>query len=208
MDALYSSNLTVAGSGISATPSSTACIRHGRSPTDASRPFGSCRSRAIQHLSDADFDGADRLSAIAQARLATTLPPPSSSAELEYGRISQRADSSRRRRLDSQETARKPAVDLGPGLRAWPLHHAKSTCAECHGPRSQGIRRAWCHDPTSIVAGAYSRAEFDAAADQGIAERRPQDQDPASWPAVGRDSFLTFHCRTSATRSLFVSRTR
>lgn len=57
-------------------------------------------------------------------------------------------------------------VDLGPGY-ALGRYITEVTCAECHGPKLEGHKRPGS-PPDLIVAGGYTRAEFERLITTGV----------------------------------------
>ena len=58
-------------------------------------------------------------------------------------------------------------IDLGPG-RALGRYISRVTCAECHGPKLEGSPNGF---PNLVVAGGYTREEFERLMTEGAAPR-------------------------------------
>jgi cytochrome c553 len=159
---LYASNLSVELPHYSSTQID-GMIRHGVHPQR--RTLWGMPSEIFQHLSDQDFlallDYLRTLKPVGQK-----LPPPQFSAQdrkdIASGNYKPAAQLVR-------ETRQELPVDLGPQF-ALGRYIAEVTCAECHGPKLEGNPNApMGHIPNLIVAGAYSRAEFELLMTRGIA---------------------------------------
>ena len=120
-------------------------------------------SENFQHLSDPDLAA---LMAYLRALPATGEPSPppvlgpKAIAEVASGEVKPAADLVR-------ETRDILPVDLGKG-HEFGRYAAAVTCAECHGPELAGRSGG---PPDLIVAGAYSREEFERLITQGDAPR-------------------------------------
>ena len=77
-------------------------------------------------------------------------------------------------------------VDLGPQT-AQGRYITMVTCAECHGPKLEGGPPG--EPPNLIVAGGYSREQFETLMTKGIAADRAQIEKPAH----GRGRARTLH---------------
>jgi cytochrome c553 len=185
---IYASNLTVE------VPEYTdaqldGIIRHGTHPerkTVWAKP-----SEVFQHLSDPDFKA---LLAYLRALkpLGKKLPPPQFSAQdrkdIASGNYKPAAQLVR-------ETSGQFPVDLGQKY-ALGRYITEVTCAECHGPKLEGNPNApMGRIPNLIVAGSYSRAEFERLATKGIAAGNRKINPVMSGVAVTRISHLTPHER-------------
>jgi cytochrome c553 len=148
-------------------------------------------SEIFQHLSDADTK-----TLIAFLRtlkpVGKKLPPPQFSkadkeeiASGEYKPADQLV----------QETKGLAPVDLGPQY-ALGRYITEVTCAECHGPKLEGRPHAPMGKiPNLVVAGAYSRAEFEKLMMQGIAAGNRKINPIMSGVARTRFSHFTPHER-------------
>jgi cytochrome c553 len=85
-----------------------------------------------------------------------------------------------------KETKGKTPIDLGEG-HALGRYITMVTCAECHGPQLKGYEK---DTPDLIVAGAYSRAEFETLMTKGI-PNGPRKLDLMALVAQGRFSRMT-----------------
>src|SRR4051812_4087081 len=138
-------------------------IRHGLQPER--KTLWAMPSQIFQHLSDDDMKA---LIAYLRALkpIGTKLPPPQFSKldkeEIASGKFKPAA------RL-VQETRSQLPIDLGPRY-ALGRYMAEVTCAECHGPKLEGDPDApMGRIPNLIVAGGYTKAEFETLMTQGIA---------------------------------------
>lgn len=78
-------------------------------------------------------------------------------------------------------------VDLGPN-HALGRYTTQVTCAECHGPKLEGMPNG---NPDLIVAGAYSRGEFELLITEGIAKDNRKLKPLMVGVSKGRFSQLT-----------------
>ena len=85
-----------------------------------------------------------------------------------------------------QETRDKTPIDLG-ATHALGRYITMVTCAECHGPRLEGSGK---DTPDLIVAGAYSRAEFETLMTKGV-PNGPRKLDLMAMVAQNRFSRMT-----------------
>ena len=91
-----------------------------------------------------------------------------------------------------RETKGMSPVDLGPS-HALGRYITRVTCAECHGPELKGNER---DTPDLVVAGAYSREEFEKLITQGIPTgNRKLKNELMALVAKTRFSHLTRHER-------------
>jgi cytochrome c553 len=185
---LYASNLTVEVPEYS-DAQLDGIIRHGTHPER--KTVWGMPSDIFQHLSDPDFT-----SLVAYLRtlkpVGTKLPPPQFSKldkeEIASGKFEPAAKLVR-------ETARQLPVDLG-AQHALGRYITEVTCAECHGPRLEGNPEAPMGKiPNLVVAGGYSRAEFERLMMQGIAVGNRKINPIMSGVAVTRFSHFTPHER-------------
>jgi len=159
---LYASNLSIELRGYS-NSQIDGMIRHGVHP-DRKTLWG-MPSEIFQHLSDPDLAG---LMAYLRSLkpVGSKLPPPQFSKldkeEIASGKYKPAAQLVR-------ETANQLPADLGEPY-ALGRYITEVTCAECHGPKLEGNPDAPMGKiPDLVVAGAYSRAEFERLMTQGIA---------------------------------------
>jgi cytochrome c553 len=137
-------------------------VRRGTHPTR--RTVWVMPSHLFQYLSDADMRALTAfLRALPPTGRPTPLPQFSSEdrKEIASGKFKPEVQMVR-------ETAGQRAADLGPKL-ALGRYVAELTCAECHGPTLAGEPG---HPPGTppdlIVAGTYTRAEFERLITQGM----------------------------------------
>jgi mono/diheme cytochrome c family protein len=82
-------------------------------------------------------------------------------------------------------------VDLGP-QHALGRYLTRVTCAECHGPKLEGAPdREPGQPPDLVVAGGYSRAEFENLLTKGVLPRGRQFKNPLM-SEVARERFTHF----------------
>jgi cytochrome c553 len=116
-------------------------------------------SDIFQHLSEADVDALYAYLATLAPLGAPTPPPGPPTAAMKKAI----AEGKAKPIPDYVRLARNQApADLGPG-HALGRYIAMTTCAECHGPKLDGG-----HTPDLIVAGTYSRDEFERLITQGV----------------------------------------
>jgi mono/diheme cytochrome c family protein len=185
---IYASNLSRLVPGYS-DAQIDAIVRRGTHPTRGS--VWVMPSHIFQHLSAADL-----AAVIAFLRsvppTGQPTPPPQFSAldrrEIAAGKYKPEAKFVR-------ETAAKRAPDLGPA-HALGRYIAEVTCAECHRSTLTGEPG---HPPGSppdlVVAGAYSRDEFERLITQGVATGNRTLNPMMAGVATGRFSQLTSHER-------------
>ena len=180
---LWTSNLT------RAIPTMTdaqleAVLRKGVHPT---RPqLWAMPSQIFQHLSDADLAALIAyLRTIKPAGKVHPLPVPGPKAIAQWksGKFPPAADQVRKAEY-------RMLPDLGPGTQQG-RYIVSMTCAECHGGQLEGSVDEEHKVPDLIVAGAYSRAEFETLTTQGIAKDRRKIDELMSTVAKSRFSHLT-----------------
>jgi cytochrome c553 len=182
---LYASNLTVEAREYS-DAQLEGIIRHGVHPERKS--VWGMPSQIFHNLSDADLKAL-----IAYLRtlkpIGKKTPPPQFSAQDkkdiaagQYGPTTQLV-----RKLGGVLPA-----DLGPQV-ALGRYITSVTCTECHGPKLEGDPMS--RTPNLIVAGAYSRADFDKLITQGIPTPKRKLNPMMSGVATTRFSHLTPHER-------------
>jgi cytochrome c553 len=185
---IYASNLTVE------VPEYTdaqldGIIRHGTHPER--KTVWAMPSQIFQHLRDPDFTAL-----IAYLRTlkpqGQKLPPPQFSVQdkkdIAAGRYKPAAQMVR-------ESIGVLPVDLGPS-HALGRYITEVTCAECHGPKLEGDPQApMGRIPNLIVAGGYSRAEFERLMTQGIARGNRKINPVMAGVARTRFSHFTPHER-------------
>jgi cytochrome c553 len=138
-------------------------IRHGIHPQR--RTLWAMPSELFQHLSGEDFSAL--LSYLRTLKpIGTKLPSPQFSkldqAEVASGKFKPSVQV-------VQETRSQLPVDVGPEY-SLGRYMTEVTCAECHGPMLKGNpEAAMGRIPDLVVAGGYTRAEFDKLMTQGIA---------------------------------------
>ena len=161
-------------------------IRHGERVDH--RDVWGMPSEIFQHLSDPDF-------AALTAYLRTLRPgggpdqarlpwAPDAAALIAKGELKPAAQGVVAARA-------KVPPDLGPG-RALGRYITMTTCAECHGPELKGHEG---ETPDLIVAGGYTRAEFDRLITQGIPTGGRKIRAMMSGVALDRFSHLTIQER-------------
>jgi cytochrome c553 len=167
----------------------------GRMLRDAERPSGrivwAMPSHIFQHLSDAD-----EKALLAYLR---TLPPggiptqpmlplePETKALIAKGVIKPEAQM-------VKGTKGQLPIDLG---RQYALgrYITSVTCAECHGPKLEGDPTGPVKVPNLVVAGGYSRADFEKLITQGVPTGNRKLNEMMSDVAKYRFSHLTPHER-------------
>jgi cytochrome c553 len=164
-------------------------IRHGVQPER--RTVWGMPSEIFQHLSDPDFNAL-----LAYLRtlkpMGKTLPPPQFSVEdrkdIASGNYKPAAQLVR-------ETSKQFPLDLG-GQYALGRYITEVTCAECHGPKLEGNPKApMGRIPNLVVAGGYTRDEFERLMTQGIAAGNRKINPVMSGVARTRFAHLTPHER-------------
>lgn len=164
-------------------------IRHGVHPQR--RTLWAMPSEIFQHLSDPDFKAL-----LAYLRtlkpVGEKLPPPRFSVQDRKDIAS--GDYKPAVQL-VRETATQLPVDLGPQY-ALGRYITEVTCAECHGPKLEGNPHApMGRIPNLIVAGGYSRADFERLMTQGIAAGNRKINPVMAGVARTRFSHFTPHER-------------
>ncbi len=166
-------------------------IRHGVHPQR--RTLWAMPSEIFQHLSDPDFvalvDYLRTLKPVGQM-----LPPPRFSVQdrkdMAAGNYKPAAELVR-------ETKSELPIDLGARF-SLGRYITEVTCAECHGPKLEGNPDApMGRIPNLIVAGGYSRAEFERLMTQGIAAGNRKINPIMAGVARTRFSHLTPHERAA-----------
>jgi len=120
-------------------------------------------SQLFQHLSPADVDALiAHLRTIKPAGEATPDPEPGPRAlrQIESGEVKPAAKLVR-------ERSNTLPFDAGPAY-ALGRYITEVTCAECHGPKLEGNHDEEGSTPDLVVAGGYTRAEFEALLTKGI----------------------------------------
>jgi len=145
-------------------------------------------SEIFQHLSDADMKAL-----IAELRSLKpggepTQPPkawePDAKDMITSGELKPAKDT-------VQQTKAVAPVDLGAN-HALGRYIARVTCAECHGPRLDGDpKRRAGEPPNLIVAGAYTRAEFETLMTKGLPSGGRKLKNPLMGE-VARERFTHF----------------
>lgn len=156
---VYASNLTLAVPQYSDAQLSQ-IVREGLHPKR--KTVWIMPSQVFQHLSDRDFKALFAyLRTLKPA--GKTWPPPRFSTEdkkeIASGDYKPAAQLVR-------ETANQLPIDVGPQY-ALGRYITEVTCAECHGPRLEGNPKNGI-PPNLIVAGGYTRAEFERLITEGI----------------------------------------
>ena len=164
-------------------------IRHGTHPER--KTLWAMPSDIFQHLSDPDFKAL-----VAYLRtlkpIGEKLPPPQFSVQdkkdIASGNYKPAVQMVR-------ETRGQLPADLGPNYELG-RYITSVTCAECHGPKLEGNPAApMGRVPNLIVAGAYSRSEFERLATKGIAAGNRKINPVMSGVATTRLRYLTPHER-------------
>jgi mono/diheme cytochrome c family protein len=164
-------------------------IRHGTHPER--KTVWGMPSEIFQHLSDPDFKAL-----VAYLRtlkpIGQKLPSPQFSVQDRKDIASgnyKPAVQLVRERSNQLPTELGPEYDLG-------RYITEVTCAECHGPRLEGNPNApMGRIPNLIVAGAYTRAEFERLTTQGIAAGNREINPVMSGVALTRIAYMTPHER-------------
>src|SRR5206468_1387945 len=164
-------------------------IRHGTHPER--RTVWAMPSEIFQHLSDPDFKA---LVAYLRALKPSgeKFPPPQFSVQdkkdIASGNYKPAVEMVR-------ETRGQLPADLGPNY-ALGRYITSVTCAECHGPKLEGNPAAPMGKvPNLVVAGAYTRAEFERLTTTGIAAGKRKINPVMSGVATTRIRYLTLHER-------------
>ena len=164
-------------------------IRHGVHPER--KTLWGMPSELFRHLSDPDFKA---LSAYLRSLppMGAKLPPPQFSKvdkeEIATGKFKPALEL-------VQETAAQFPVDVGSQY-ALGRYITEVTCAECHGPKLEGNPDApMGRIPNLVVAGGYSRAEFEKLVTQGIASGNRKINPIMAGVARTRFSHFTPHER-------------
>jgi cytochrome c553 len=186
---LYASNLTVEVPEYS-DAQLDGIIRHGTHPERKS--VWVMPSQIFQHLSDADV----RALILYLRSLRPTgikLPPPQFNAldrkEIASGKFKPAVEVVR-------ETAKQLPADAGPRY-ALGRYITEVTCTECHGSKLEGAPPGSPagSPPNLIVAGGYTRAEFERLITQGIPTGNRKLNPMMSGVATTRFAHLTSHER-------------
>lgn len=185
---IYASNLTVEVPKYS-DAQLDGIIRNGRHPER--KTVWAMPSEIFQHLSDADLKAMIAYLRTLQPT-GTKLPPPQFSfqdkKDIASGNYKPAAQLVR-------ENAGKLPLDLGPKY-ALGRYITEVTCAECHGPELEGNPHAPMGAiPNLVVAGGYSRTDFERLATQGIAASNRKINPVMSGVARTRIKFMTQHER-------------
>lgn len=160
--ALYASNLSVEVPELSDSELD-AIIRAGVHPQR--KTVWGMPSQVFQHLSDADMKAVTAFLRTLRP-IGKKLPPPQFS-EGDKRDIASGVYKPADRMV--QETRNLAPIDLGPKY-ALGRYITEVTCAECHGPKLEGDPHApMGRIPNLVVAGGYTRAEFEKLMVQGIA---------------------------------------
>lgn len=184
---LYASNLTVE------IPEYTdaqldGIIRHGVHPER--KTVWGMPSEIFQNLSDADYSAL-----VAYLRTlkpaGKKLPDPKFSAQDKKDIAAGRYKPAIQRVADFK---RAQPVDLGPQY-ALGRYITTVSCEECHGSSLEGDPINPDKPPNLIVAGGYSRADFERLITQGIPTPKRKLNPQMYYVAVGRFSHLTPHER-------------
>lgn len=164
-------------------------IRHGTHPER--KTVWAMPSEIFQHLSDPDFNALISYLRTLQP-IGKKLPPPQFSVQDKKDIASGNYKSAVQM---VRETQGQLPADLGPRY-ALGRYIAEVTCAECHGPKLEGNPDAPMGKvPNLIVAGAYTRAEFERLATRGIAAGNRKINPVMSGVATTRIRYLTPHER-------------
>lgn len=160
-------------------------LREGVRPTG--RDVWAMPSQLFQHLSEPDEAALIRYLRILKPAGQPTQPrlpwAPDAERMIAEGKIKPAAATVR-------ETKYLGPVDLGPRY-ALGRYITRVTCAECHGPKLEGGENI----PNLIVAGGYSREEFDKLLAQGISTGHRKLKELMVKVARGRFTHLTPHER-------------
>jgi cytochrome c553 len=164
-------------------------IRHGTHPER--KTVWVMPSEIFQHLSDTDMKAL-----IAYLRslkpVGRKLPPP------QFSKLDREEIASGKYKPATQYVLEEKNVlppDLGPGY-ALGRYITEVTCSECHGPRLEGEKSGRPGAPPDlVVAGAYSRDEFERLITQGIPTGNRKIREMMSGVAKYRFRYLTPHER-------------
>jgi mono/diheme cytochrome c family protein len=142
-------------------------------------------SEIFQHLSDADMKALIAgLRSLKPGGQPTQLPKPwepDAKAMIASGELKTAKNTV------EQEKSVAP-VDLGPKY-ALGRYITRVTCAECHGPKLEGGKPG--EPPNLIVAGGYTRAEFETLMTKGVASGGRKLKNPLMGE-VARERFSHF----------------
>ena len=185
---IYASNLTVEVPEYSDTQLD-GIIRHGIHPERTS--VWVMPSQIFQHLSDQDYRALVAYLRSLKPRGAK-LPAP------QFNELDKKEIASGKfkpaNQLVAEEAAKMPA-DLGQ-RNALGRYITEVTCAECHGPKLEGKKPPGPSAPPDlVVAGAYTRAEFERLITKGIPTGNRKIRELMSGVAVTRFAHLTPHER-------------
>lgn len=184
MALLYASNLTTALQDYT-DEQLVRLLREGEHPTG--RDVWGMPSELFRDLSQADMKALILYLRTLEPTGEATPPPvlgPGARELIAKGEIKPSAQVVR-------ETRALTPVDLGP-QHALGRYIAMTTCAECHGPRLEGKPNG---NPNLIVAGGYSREEFEKLMTEGTAPGGRKLKELMVNVAIGRFSKLTPHER-------------
>ena len=184
---LYASNLTVAVAQYS-DAQLDGIIRHGTHPER--KTVWGMPSQIFQNLSDADFTAL-----LAYLR---TFKPQGAKLPLPQFSAHDRKDIAAGRYKPAVEMVadfkRAQPVDLGPKY-ALGRYITTVSCEECHGSDLNGDSSGGAKVPNLIVAGGYSRADFERLTTAGFPAGGRKLNRMMYYVAVGRLSHLTPHER-------------
>jgi cytochrome c553 len=185
---LYASNLTVEVPQYS-DAQLDGIIRRGSHPQR--KTVWAMPSEIFQHLSNSDFTALVAFLRTLKP-IGNKLPPPQFSVQDKKDIVAGRYKPATQ---IVQESKQEQPVDLGPA-QALGRYITEVTCAECHGPKLEGDPRApMGRIPNLVVAGGYSRAEFERLITRGIASGNRKINPVMVGVAVTRFSHLTPHER-------------
>ena len=185
---LYAANLTVEVPEYS-DAQLDGIIRHGTHPER--KTVWGMPSEIFQHLSDADYHAV-----VAYLR---TLKPAGKKLPAPQFSVQDKKDIASGKYKPAVQLVRERAgqvpIDLGQPY-ALGRYITEVTCAECHGPKLEGNP----NDPVGkipdlVVAGGYTRAEFERLITQGIPIGDRKLKPMMVYVALGRMSHLTPHER-------------
>jgi mono/diheme cytochrome c family protein len=184
---LYASNLTVEVPEYS-DAELDGIVRHGTHPERKS--VWGMPSHIFQHLSDSDYDGLIAFLRSLKPIGEKTPPPqfsPQDHKDIASGLYQPEARAVR-------ETAKDLPVDVGPQY-SLGRYITEVTCAECHGSKLEGQKGPSGSPPDLLVAGGYTRTEFEKLITRGIPTGNRKLNPMMSGVAVTRFSHLTPHER-------------
>jgi len=185
---VYASNLTVEVPEYS-NAQLDGIIRHGSHPER--KTVWAMPSEIFQHLSNSDFTALVAFLRTLKP-IGNKLPSPQFSAQDRKDIVAGRYKPATQM---VQESKQEQPVDLGPS-QAVGRYITEVTCAECHGPKLEGDPHApMGRIPNLIVAGGYSRAEFERLITRGIASGNRKINPVMVGVALTRFSHLTPHER-------------